>query len=49
LLSTRQPERVYEAAVVSTSRAKVAYDYLRYLRSHGAQDVWQRHGFSPGK
>ena len=49
LLTMRQPQRVYEVAIVSASRAKVAYDYLRYLRSHAAQDVWQRHGFSPGK
>jgi molybdate transport system substrate-binding protein len=42
------PEIVYPAAVVASSRSKIAYDYLRYLRSHAALAVWQRHGFSPG-
>jgi molybdate transport system substrate-binding protein len=42
------PEIVYPAAIVARSRAKLAYAYLRYLRSHAALSVWQRHGFGPG-
>ena len=42
------PPIVYPAAVVAGSRSKIAYEYLRYLRSHAAQDVWQRHGFGAG-
>ena len=42
------PEIVYPAAVVAQSRSKIAYPYLRYLRSIAAQAVWQRHGFGPG-
>jgi len=45
---TLHPEIVYPAAVVATSRSKLASDYLRYLRSHAARAVWQRHGFGPG-
>ncbi len=44
---TLHPEIVYPAAVVATSRSKLASDYLRYLRSHAARAVWQRHGFGP--
>jgi len=42
------PPILYPAAVVAGRRSKFAYEYLRYLRSHAAQDVWQRHGFGPG-
>jgi molybdate transport system substrate-binding protein len=42
------PEIVYPAAVVAGTRSKYAYEYLRYLRSHAALAVWQRHGFGPG-
>jgi molybdate transport system substrate-binding protein len=42
------PEIVYPAAIVASSRSKIAYAYLRYLRSHAALAVWQRHGFGPG-
>lgn len=42
------PEIVYPAAIVASSRSKIAYQYLRYLRSHAALAVWQRHGFGPG-
>ncbi|MGH8661402.1 MAG: molybdate ABC transporter substrate-binding protein [Burkholderiales bacterium] len=42
------PDIVYPAAVVAASRSKIAYEYLRYLRSHAALAVWQRHGFGPG-
>ncbi len=42
------PPIVYPAAIVAGSRSKLAYEYLRYLRSHAAQDVWRRHGFGPG-
>jgi molybdate transport system substrate-binding protein len=42
------PEIIYPAAVVASSRSKIAYAYLRYLRSHAALAVWQRHGFGPG-
>jgi len=42
------PEIVYAAAVVARSRSKIAHEYLRYLRSHAALAVWQRHGFGPG-
>ena len=42
------PEIVYPAAIVASSRSKIAYEYLRYLRSHAALAVWQRHGFGPG-
>ena len=45
---TLHPEIVYPAAVVASSRSKIAYEYLRYLRSHAALAVWQRHGFGPG-
>ncbi len=41
------PEIVYPAAIVASSRSKIAYEYLRYLRSHAALAVWQRHGFEP--
>lgn len=46
--STLHPEIVYPAAVVAASRSKTALEYLRYLRSHAAFAVWQRHGFGPG-
>ena len=42
------PPIVYPAAVVPTGRSKIAYEYLRYLRSQAAMAVWQRHGFGPG-
>jgi len=42
------PEIVYPAAVVASSRSRIAYEYLRHLRSHAAFAVWQRHGFGPG-
>ncbi len=42
------PPIVYPAAVVADSRSKIAYEYLRYLRSTAAAAVWQRHGFGPG-
>lgn len=42
------PEIVYPAAIVASSRSKLAYTYLGYLRSHAALAVWQRHGFGPG-
>lgn len=42
------PEIVYPAAVVASSRSKIANEYLRFLRSHAALSVWQRHGFGPG-
>lgn len=42
------PPIVYPAAVVPTGRSKIAYVYLRYLRSQAAMAVWQRHGFGPG-
>lgn len=42
------PDIVYPAAVVAPSRSKIAYAYLRYLRSQAAFAVWQRHGFGPG-
>lgn len=42
------PEIVYPAAVVAGARSKIAYEYLRYLRSIAAQAVWQRHGFGTG-
>jgi len=42
------PDIVYPAAIVAGTRSKIAYEYLRYLRSHAAQAVWQRHGFGPG-
>lgn len=41
------PRIVYPAAVVAGSRSKLAYAYLRYLRSTAARAVWQRHGFEP--
>jgi len=39
---------VYPAAIAAGSRSKIAHEYLRYLRSHAAHAVWQRHGFGPG-
>lgn len=42
------PQIVYPAAIVTTGQSKIAYAYLRYLRSHAALAVWQRHGFGPG-
>jgi molybdate transport system substrate-binding protein len=45
---TLHPEIVYPAAVVASSRSKIAFEYLRYLRSHAALAVWQRHGYGPG-
>jgi len=42
------PDIVYPAAIVAGARSKIAYEYLRYLRSHAAHAVWQRHGFGPG-
>lgn len=42
------PEIVYPAAVVAGGRSKIAYEYLRYLRSTAARTVWDRHGFGPG-
>ena len=42
------PPIIYPAAVVPTGRSKIAYEYLRYLRSSSASAVWQRHGFGPG-
>jgi molybdate transport system substrate-binding protein len=42
------PDIVYPAAVVAGARSRIAYEYLRYLRSHAALAVWQRHGFGPG-
>ncbi len=42
------PEIVYPAAIVASSRSKIAHEYLRYLRSNAALAVWQRHGFGPG-
>jgi len=42
------PPIVYPAAIVAGSRSKVAYEYLRYLRSINASIVWQRHGFERG-
>ena len=42
------PEIVYPAAVVAGARSKIAYEYLRYLRSTTARTVWDRHGFGPG-
>jgi len=42
------PEIVYPVAIVASSRSKIAHAYLRYLRSHAALSVWQRHGFGPG-
>jgi molybdate transport system substrate-binding protein len=46
--SSLHPPIVYPAAVVAGSRSKVAYEYLRYLRSITAGAVWQRHGFELG-
>jgi molybdate transport system substrate-binding protein len=45
---TLHPEIVYPAAVVASSRSKIAVEYLHYLRSQAALAVWQRHGFRPG-
>lgn len=42
------PEIVYPAAVVAGARSKIAYEYLRYLRSTAARTVWDRYGFGPG-
>ena len=42
------PDIVYPAAIVAGTRSKIAYEYLRYLRSHAALAVWLRHGFGPG-
>jgi molybdate transport system substrate-binding protein len=42
------PEIVYPAAVTTGARSKIAYEYLRYLRSTTAHAVWQRHGFGLG-
>ena len=42
------PPIVYPAAITAGSRSKIAYGYLRYLRSTAAAAVWQRHGFGPG-
>jgi molybdate transport system substrate-binding protein len=46
--ASSHPPIVYPAAVVADSRSKIAYQYLRYLRSTAAAAVWQRHGFGPG-
>jgi len=45
--ATLHPRIVYPAAIVAGSRSKIAYEYLRYLRSIAARAVWQRHGFEP--
>jgi molybdate transport system substrate-binding protein len=42
------PPIIYPAAVVAGGRSKIAYEYLRYLRSQAASAVWQRHGFGRG-
>ena len=42
------PQIIYTAAVIAGARSKIAYVYLRYLRSINASAVWQRHGFEPG-
>jgi len=42
------PEIEYPAATVAGARSKLAYEYLRYLRSTAARAVWERHGFGPG-
>jgi len=42
------PQIVYPAAVIAGARSKIAYVYLRYLRSINASAVWQRHGFERG-
>lgn len=42
------PPIVYPAAITAGSRSKIAYEYLRYLRSTAAAAVWQRHGFGLG-
>ena len=41
------PRIVYPAALVAGGRSKIAYEYLRYLRSIAARAVWQHHGFEP--
>jgi len=46
--ASSHPPIVYPAAVTAESRSKIAYEYLRYLRSTAAAAVWQRHGFGPG-
>lgn len=46
--ASSHPPIIYPAAVVPTGRSKIAYEYLRYLRSHAASAVWKRHGFGPG-
>ena len=42
------PPIVYPAAITTVSRSKIAYPYLRYLRSTDARFVWERHGFGRG-
>lgn len=42
------PPIAYPAAIVARSRSKIAYEYLRYLRSIAARAVWERHGFERG-
>jgi len=46
--ASSHPPIVYPAAVTAGSRSKIAYEYLRYLRSTHARAVWLRHGFEPG-
>lgn len=46
--ASSHPPIVYPVAVTAGSRSKIAYEYLRYLRSLAAAAVWQRHGFGPG-
>jgi molybdate transport system substrate-binding protein len=42
------PPIIYPAAVVAGGPSRIAYEYLRYLRSQVASAVWQRHGFGRG-
>ena len=40
------PPIIYPAAVVSSSRASAAPDFVRYLRSEKTRKILERHGFS---
>ena len=43
------PPIVYPAAVVAASRSSNAAPLLAFLRSDEARQIWERHGFAPGR
>ena len=43
------PAILYPAAIVAASRSTAAAPFLTFLRSAEARQIWERHGFGPGR